>query len=154
MPPANMQHRKLATSTRENSTLVLDRSSTFPAREPPMADRLQYSRKPASSSPTASSIAGTLNRPASRPAPRSTSSSGSVTPGAVCRARAPPAAKPPIRLRIHTASCKSPARAVANTFPSTMAVGSTDTRNRSMSLEVFSRSTLAAVPWPYSSTRK
>jgi hypothetical protein len=35
-----------------------------------------------------------------------------------------------------------------------MAPGSTDTRNRSMSLEVFSRITLAAVLWPYSSTRK
>ena len=152
MPPANMQQKKLATSTRENSTLVLDRSSAFPAMDPPMADRLQYSRKPASSSPAASSMAGTLNRPVSRPTLLSTSSSGRVTP--VCRTTAPPMAKPPARPAAHTASCRSPARAVASTLPSTMAPGSTDTRNRSMSLEVFSRITLAAVLWPYSSTRK
>ena len=63
-------------------------------------------------------------------------------------------AKPPARPAAHTASCRSPAKAVASTLPSTMAPGSTDTRNRSMSLEVFSRITLAAVLWPYSSTRK
>ena len=154
MPPANMQQKKLATSTGKNSTLVLDRSSAFPAMDPPMADRLQYSRNPASSSPAASSMAGTLNRPVSRPTPVSTSSSGSVTPG--------PSAGPerrrwqsrPPDLGHPYGQLQKPRQSRGQYLSQHHGRGLHGHQEQVHELGGFSRITLAAVPWPYSSTRK
>ena len=60
-----------------------------------------------------------------------------------------PNANPPNNPPIHTKICSIPVAVVANTFPSSIAFGFTDTRNKSMSFDDFSMIAVFAVPCPY-----